>query len=471
MRSNATIAGIRRLHASRHVNCATIIFVTAFAGIFWSLRWYYWSITFEEPFSDIADYIVVANRIVNHFSFGVSDTMYSYYTPITPSFIAVSILLGGDNYQLAFRYLVQTVTFVGSLFLAYEIVKLTGRRWLGAALLLVVSLSRPSIFWSLKLGTEAVTEALLISAIAINFRALRTRSPVCAIAAGAVCVLLALNRPQWVPSVFAVAACFGFAAFGFRMRREGSNMQGIISLRDRTRLWQAACFVAGALLVWSPWIVRNYLHYGAFIPTATSGVEAFVWESGGAPLTPGRYQELHLSDGTVWRNFAITDIRASLADSPNDYERSKSFRLMATAWLWANLEDLPSLFARRLMHFISHSGANDLTTVPRGHLFPTSADDFQLIALDRILLDKNSWICALAFGGVVLLIIRYGVFGYTIASLCLLPWFVLAAVIGHERTVESLISITIWLAVYFASEAIVVALSLWRLTGTYGKGA
>lgn len=427
----------------------TIIVTAAFAAIFWSLRYHYWSITFEEPFSDMADYVSVARQIASQFFFGFNEAFYSYWTPVTPSFIAISILLGGDNYQTIFRYLVQTVTFFGSLVLAYEIIKLTGRRWLGGVLLLVVALARPSIFWSLKLGTETVSEALLICAIGVTLRALRTRSSVWTVASGVFCVLLALNRPQFMPSVFAVAACFLFAGFGICMQSDRLRAQHAFFIRDSTRLWQTSYFIVGAIIVWSPWIMRNYLHYGAFIPTATSGFETFVWENGGAPLQPGRYQELHLSDGTIWRDFRFTAIQESVANSSNDYERSKKFRLLAMAWLAANWKDLPTVFGQRLVHFISHNGTNGLTKVPRDHLFPSS--NASGISLDYILLDKNPVICAFAIGGIILLIIRYGIFGYAMASFCLLPWFVLAAMIGFERTVESLICVTIWLAIYFAA--------------------
>jgi len=166
-------------------------------------------------------------------------------------------------------------------------------------------------------------------------------------------------------------------------------------------------------------------------------------------LQPGRYQELHLNDATIWRDFRFTAIQESVANSSNDYERSKKFRLLAMAWLAANWKDLPTVFGQRLVHFISHNGTNGLTKVPRDHLFPSS--NASGIALDYILLDKNPVICAFAIGGIVLLIIRYGVFGYAMASFCLLPWFVLAAMIGFERTVESLICVTIWLAIYFAA--------------------
>ena len=44
--------------------------------------------------------------------------------------------------------------------------------------------------------------------------------------------------------------------------------------------------------MWLPWIARNYAHYGAFIPTATSGVDTLIWEYGTVPIRAGRYERL-----------------------------------------------------------------------------------------------------------------------------------------------------------------------------------
>jgi branched-subunit amino acid transport protein len=180
--------------------------LVAYALTFWGLRVSYWATTSEAPFSDIADYVWVGQNIAHDFYFGTTDTFYSYYTPVTPSFVAIGIVLGGAHFEVVFRVVVQALAFLGSVNLAYEIVQLTRRGWLGAALLFVVALSRPSIFWSLKLSTESVSEALLLSSLGVVLRGVRTRSLLTMTLAGMLFLLLALNRPQFFPSVFLVTS-------------------------------------------------------------------------------------------------------------------------------------------------------------------------------------------------------------------------------------------------------------------------
>src|SRR4051794_31828483 len=41
--------------------------VGIYAALFWGLRAYYWTTTYEAPFSDIGDYVYVGQNIVQHF--------------------------------------------------------------------------------------------------------------------------------------------------------------------------------------------------------------------------------------------------------------------------------------------------------------------------------------------------------------------------------------------------------------------
>src|SRR5256885_13568603 len=130
--------------------CRPTFVVFAYAIVFWGLRILYWRVTHEAPFSDIGDFVRLAQQITHLFYFGVGESLATYWSPVTPSFIAMSMVLGGANFEAVFRVLVQAVAFGGSLVLAYEIVKMTGRGWLGGAWLFVLALSKPSIFWSLE---------------------------------------------------------------------------------------------------------------------------------------------------------------------------------------------------------------------------------------------------------------------------------------------------------------------------------
>ena len=439
--------------------------LVAFVVIFWGLRLTYWRTTYEAPYADILEYVLVAKRIVQDFTFASSDQFYADWTPVTPSVIAVAMILGGDHFQWVFRFLVQGVCFAAVLLLAFEIIKLTGRKWHGATLLFAVALSRPSIFWSLKLGTEAVNEALLIGSIGLVLHALRTRSLPAAAVAGATCLLLALNRPQNFPSVVLVALCLGLSALvpmaraAWRQRNASSlARQHLSAALDRRRAGQAACFVAAAALTWSPWLVRNYLHFGGIVPFSTSGYYVFIWEYGGAPIRAGAYQELTLDNGYVIREFGLHPVRAELEKAPDDLARQSILRKIAAAWFKANLAELPWLMAARLKKFVSQNGANGLTTVPRYPIFtPTPHPNLSIPPeplLDLFLFDKSPLLWFAAVGAVVLLTLRHGVAGATVLSLWLTPWLFLTLLIGYERTVESMISVTVWLAIYFGSEIV-----------------
>jgi hypothetical protein len=169
-----------------------------------------------------------------------------------------------------------------------------------------------------------------------------------------------------------------------------------------------------------------------------------------------------LTDGSTMQEFSIDKLKERLRDSPNDYERSLSMRAWGVAWLVANWRDVPRLATWRLRHFISQNGANGLTRVPRDRLFETTTSGYnrplttRASWLELFLVDKTPWVCFFALGGMLLLIVRYRLAGLVIASLCLTPWCVLALLVGYERMVESLISITVWLAVYFVAEMVVL---------------
>jgi hypothetical protein len=360
---------------------------------------------------------------------------------------------------MVFRVLVQLIAFAGSLLLACEIRKLTGRAWLAAAWLFVLALSKPSIFWSLKLGTEGMSEALLIGSIGLVLRAVRTRSRLDAILAGIVCLLLGLNRPQFMAPVLLAGACWALAAFLAAPSRDLSpSWASRIRLRDPHRLLQALCFGFGIALAWSPWIVRNYAHYGAFVPTGTSGYDTILWELGGSPIRIGRYNELRLPDGSTLNQFGLDKIRERLTALPNDIARVPRMREIGRAWIAANIKDIPRMTAWHLKHLISETGPSSLTKVSRTELFSSPTPGYnnpttQAAWLNLLLLDKTPWICLLAFAGTLFVMIQYGLPGVMIACLWLAPWFSIALVIGYERTVESMISVGLWLALYAVTAA------------------
>ena len=447
-----------------------VVAIVFFAVSFWTLRVHYWTTTVELPFSDMLDYVLVGENIRDTFFFSKNETVFAYYNPVTPSLLAISMLLGGESYLWVFRVLIQLITFSAALLLACELGLLIGRQWLGIALLGIVAFCRPSIFWSLKTATEGPTEAFLLLAMGLSLRAFRTRSLWTAAGCGLACILLALNRPQFLPSVLVVGMVFLLVAL-FERREAGPGVESWRRVRwwaarprvtmrlDKRRLAQAACFALGLTVIWAPWIARNYSHYHAFIPTGTSGMDTLIFDLAGAPIRAGRYTALRVDEKITITEYDFRKVQEVLGPG-NDYEIAQRERKLFFAWLTQNWRDFPRLVTFRLKHLIAEYGAYHLTQVSRDVLFPADVARWNTPYTrkswtDLVLLDKAPWVILLGFAGMAVIAIRYGMAGLTLGILSGLSWLSVALVTGFERTVEPLTSAMLWFATYFLSEAFI----------------
>jgi hypothetical protein len=436
-----------------------VIVFAAFTLLFWGLRIAYWSETYEQPFSDMADYAAVGHNIAAQLFFGISEQLFAYYTPVTPGFIAIAKILGGEHAMAVFRVIVAGILFTSAIGLAWELSKLTANRWIGCSVLAITALSKPSIFWGYKYSTETVSEALLMAALAISFAALRRRSPVLPLATGLVGAALFLNRPQFIFGVFLLGVLFGLSARGWldSLGSRVSVAEASLSQPRHSRFGGAVrspivLFVLGVLLVWGPWIGRNEAHYGTLVPFGTSGTEALIWEYGGAPIRQSRYTALPLPNGQSFTPFGIDSIRRFI-DDPNGLERYRRAQLLADAWLKANAPDLPALVWWRLKQFAGFNGTNGLTHVSRDFLFTAPSPGYndplpQVHVINLLLLDKSPWACIFALVGIAMLFHRNRAAGIAAGALIVVPWFTAALVIGYERTVESLITPLLIFAFY-----------------------
>ncbi len=439
----------RKIRADAPLLIYGVLALSAIA--FWALRIGYWSRTFEEPFSDIGDYIRVARMIATQFTFGLPPDQMAYYTPATPGAIAISIVLGGERFEVVYRVMIQALAFIAALALALELGRSTRRPWLGAVFLAIVALSRPSIFWSFKLSTEGLSEALLMATTALALRAIREGGLAAAFFAGASAILLGLNRPQYVPAALALPALM---ALGHWLTARGSARNA--SPRLLLRLFAAG--LAGLILAWSPWIVRNYHQFGAIVPLSTTGYESFLWDSGAASIGPVPYSELRLSDGEVLRQFGIRNIQRLAQRYPNEIDRRDFLGRIAAAWLRENMTHYPAMVTRRLWRLIHVNGASGLTQVPREALFTTLPAGVDPASgrknmLDRILLDKSPAVVWLALVGLALALVRRPAVALLLTGLWVTPWIMVALVVSAERAVEPLIPVTIWLALYGVVES------------------
>ena len=107
----------------------------------------------------------------------------------------------------------------------------------------------------------------------------------------------------------------------------------------------------------------------------------------------------------------------------------------------------------RLKNIITNRGASGLTVLPREHLFFTATpgynNPFTPVAWkDLFLLDKEPLICFAGLVGAVLFLRIFPGPGTLLILVGVVPWFAAAAVIGYERTVESLVALTVWCSLF-----------------------
>jgi len=405
----------------------------------------------------MAHYVEVADNIIGSFTFGVSRAP-TFITPVTPSLIAISKLISAVHFHTVFQFLTQLLAFVGVLALAREIRLLTGQNFLALALLGIVAICRPSIFWSLKLSTEPVCEALLYVTSALTLATLRTQRLSLSLAVGVCCLLLGLNRPNYLPGISLV-----FVAILVRTRTvQLPDADGSKSWRGRRifgltfgvrQMALPAVFLCGFLGLWSPWIARNFIYHGVFQPTSSSGYLSVIGEQGGAPIRIGRYESLKLADGSEFSKFGINNVIEAWEKLPTSVERSRFIQMLASAWLAANWTDIPRATLWRLRHMVINRGADGLTKLSREELFRSPRTRFQVPVteaswINLLFLDKTPTVCLLSLVGLMFLLLRFPCPGLALTGLVLVPWIAGAAVFGLARTVESLIAFDIWLAFF-----------------------
>src|SRR6476646_6371602 len=95
--------GSLRAAARRHVHLvwSAYGFLFACSVLFWYLRLVYWKETHEAPFSDIWGYVATGDNIARHFFFGWDETHQTYYTPVTPTLIAIAQLFAQIRFERA----------------------------------------------------------------------------------------------------------------------------------------------------------------------------------------------------------------------------------------------------------------------------------------------------------------------------------------------------------------------------------
>jgi hypothetical protein len=383
-------------------------------GLFAGLRIAYWNTVTEVPFSDMADYLNIAKGVLHDGSFKFDSFWMSYKPPTLPAFGAGVFLLAGSEDLLVWRVALGFMTLLGLSWASYEVYALTKRRWLGILLLLIVAISKSSIFWSLKFATEGTSEMLNYWSVALFLCALRTKRVTPFFALGVTLTAAVLNRPQSLPILPLV---FLLMILVLRLRA-----QHIANGRLTNSRILPAAFILGVALCWTPWLVRSWRLYGHVVPFSSQGPYSFLWELGQVTNSAGDVSDIDTLQREAAKRFA------------NDYEAEQYAQSFVTYWIKTHYREYPALFTYRLERSFDEPGI-DLSHVPRTTLF----GDY----LDRILLDKSKLLAIPGILGLVALaFIQLELAVLLIVALA--PWLFGALFISSPRLLEPYIPLILY---------------------------
>ena len=312
---------------------------------------------FDELEVDRDNYLAIGHNLAEAFEFcSISGSPTAHRPPLYPWLIAACYLLGGTVAIGVVQILLGTATVWLTSWLAHEL-GLGRRIQLIAAF--IVAFDPLLVQYTSRAMTETLcvflTTALLVAITRLRGTASRTCIPAC-LRTGALFGLVTLCRPgMWA---------FGFLA-GFvwlirllsRSRKpelSASSLPGNTESKcseeasrptTRTSMKRAAVFVAGVVVVVTPWTIRNCLVFGRPIVMTTHG---------GYTLLLGNNSEFYeevvsRSDDSVWSFESLTrwqdSIRKQADASGIDWndEVARDRFLAGEARLW--MTDHPAEFA------------------------------------------------------------------------------------------------------------------------------
>ncbi|HON05037.1 MAG TPA: glycosyltransferase family 39 protein [bacterium] len=217
-------------------------------------------------FDDEQEYWKMVNNFLSGKGLMVSETLKAYRPPVYPLFIAILVKLGSGIVGIRIvQALISAVTSV--------LIYLLGRKVFSERVAILagcISSVYPFfIFYTGFLLTETLFIFLMVSAILMFIRVFESdTSPLYGTIPGFITGIAGLCRPT-------MEAFFPFALV-FILFSEGSYKKRLLKI-----------FFAGLgfILILSPWVIRNFVVLGKFIPGTTMGGAVF-WE-GNNPYSEG----------------------------------------------------------------------------------------------------------------------------------------------------------------------------------------
>lgn len=418
---------------------AKLLFIVGCVA-FWVSRYWYWSITEEVPFSDMADFDHTARTILSSFCFDFNAFFRGYNVPTVPALRAIQIFLLGDSMR-GWQLFQASILFLGMLWVSRELLLSTRSRWLVVLFLWTFVLSKSSLFWSLKLAREGVGEAFTLLVSAAIMYARRSRSAGAHLTAGGLFAAAMLVRGSFIFAL-PLVACLVLVRDFSSLRRE----------RVKSLALKGVClFAVGLLVVWGPWVFRSYRLYGHPVLLSTVGPYVFFWDLGEVRVRAESGDEIVFSTNTL-QSEAYTKFS-------NDYEAFQYSKKLMNLYVRQNLRTLPTLFASRVVKTITDHDVH-LTKVSRFDLFPGTSFD------EAVLMDKSMVVVVFGLLGLVALSVVYGSASLAVLFvLTFIPWINAAIMIGYARMLESFISVLLFgqLALVFCLYRVVASrLKFWK---------
>jgi hypothetical protein len=287
-------------------------------------------------------YRQLAENLVEHGTLGTDNTPSAYRSPLYPLSLTGCVALGdGSREAIGLLHLLLGVATVA-------LVLVLGHWWglgsRGAALAALLVACDPILLsQSTQVMTETLAAFLATAGLVVLTWASRDPSAGRALLAGGVLALGALCRSTlllWAIVVGAVLVYQRWRAADFQRRHLQTSgdrpPNRSATAVARNVLVMPAAFALGALLVLSPWAIRNQLQFGRPVATATIGGSALLLAN-----NPEFYQWLRTGPwGSVWqadRFWAAWDRRKPADELQTDR--------LAYAEAWQNIRREPGTFA------------------------------------------------------------------------------------------------------------------------------
>jgi hypothetical protein len=342
---------------------------------FWVVRLYYWHITYELPFSDMADYVHLGQRVAAHFDFRWDPFWIAFKPPTFPLLLAINFKLFGSDNLLSWRFCQTILLFSSLLWLCREITISTNRHYFGIALLWIVALSKSSIFWSYKPAMESASEAFIYLMIAASMFALRRQKPYLFLLLGFIYAAGVMLRPQFL--LVTALLCGTLLLHGAYDRTSWRKLT--LSL---------FCFVLGGLITWAPWVMRNYRDYGHLVLLTTQEPYTFLWDVGAVTIID--------TDGKPITRDAFQLLAQAPTRFRNDDDAAKFANRFVREWLREKRSELPAIVWSRAVSTITTPASNSpsgLTHVSRRQILPGR--------YNRLLIDKSPVLLVTGIAGLI----------------------------------------------------------------------